>query len=161
MDIINVSTGEIKIAEGNQTLISHAIGSCIVVSTYDKTNKIGAMAHIMLPGSAPNQHRMSERKYAKNAIDFMTTVLIKLNINPQELPFCLVGGGNVLQKENDIICKDNIESTTNILNKYNYAIVAQETGGILRRTCRLSLETGQFFYTEGDSSEKLLFDVNT
>lgn len=160
MEIINVLTGEVKIGVQGSTLIANAIGSCIVVSAFDPDNKIGIMAHIMLPGTAPEKPNINKLKYARNAIDTLLTLLSDQNkTSTSKLSFCLVGGGNVLQRKDDSICRDNIESVRGILNEYGLAIAAQTLGGIQRRTSKLLISSGKFYYTEGGSNDILLFDA--
>lgn len=51
-ETIDVQTGEVKASRQNIVLCSKAIGSCIAVVAYDSAKKIGALAHVMLPGRA-------------------------------------------------------------------------------------------------------------
>jgi chemotaxis protein CheD len=47
-----VMTGEVKVANAvdRVNLVSSALGSCIAVCVYDAEQKIGGMAHMMMPG---------------------------------------------------------------------------------------------------------------
>ncbi len=159
MEIVNVLTGEVKFGTREHTLISNAIGSCIVISVYDPDNRIGAMAHIMLPGRAPNKPNINKMKYAENAIDELLAHFLKLGSEPSKLMICSVGGGNVLQRQDDKICRDNIESVNNTLSDHGMVVVADALGGVQRRTSKLFIDTGKFYYTEGNSENKLLFDT--
>ena len=61
--IIDVNAGEVKAARKPAMLRSVAIGSCIVIVAYNREKGVGAMAHIMLPGYAPEQSS-EKTKYA-------------------------------------------------------------------------------------------------
>ncbi|MHC4707098.1 MAG: chemotaxis protein CheD [Planctomycetota bacterium] len=115
-EIVDVNTGEVKVSGQSTILRSLAIGSCIVVTAYDRKKKVGAMAHVMLPGSAPKES-LEKTKYAADAIDEMISKMIKEGSNNDDIEVCLVGGGNVLKREDDTICKSNIDSTTQLLIK--------------------------------------------
>ena len=154
--IIDVSTGEIKVGVNKTLLRSAAIGSCIAIAAYDSNKKVGAMAHIMLPGSAPEKS-LEKTKYAAEAINEMIKKMIDAGSKHCDIEVCLVGGGNVLQKKNDTICKDNIESTTMLLAKRNIPIRASVLGGTTRKGIFLDIESGVVIYTEGDKKEKLLW----
>src|SRR4030042_1539507 len=65
--IIDVNTGEVKAAVEKGILRSVGIGSCVVVAAYNLRRKIGGMAHIMLPGIAPQQS-LEKTKYAFDGI---------------------------------------------------------------------------------------------
>ncbi len=155
--IINIATGEVKIGDINNILVSTAIGSCIVVTAIDKKQQYGAMAHIMLPGNAPVKETQNKLKYAVNAIESLLQLMQQQGVGRSTLHFCLVGAGNVLKKSNDTICKNNINSVISILNEKQLSISAKALGGILRRSVRFDIENDEVYFTEGDSGEKLLW----
>lgn len=156
-EIVDVNTGEIKIARGQIILRSIAIGSCVVVAAYDSRKKIGVMAHIMLPGSAPKNNDLGKTKYAAEAIDKMLNKMAEAGSQGSDIQACLVGAGNVLKKEDDTVCKDNIESTTRLLKEKGIPVRAAVLGGVQRKGVFLDAESGSITYTEGDKEEKLLW----
>jgi len=156
--IIYVLTGEVKIGAEGEVLKSSAIGSCIVVSVYNIKLKKGGLAHIMLPGKAPETTNYPKTRYA---IDAIHDLISKMNLTVAEsknIEVCLVGGGNVLKKENDSIAYNNIESVLEILQEKNIKIIAKSVGGIDRRSITLNNETGCVKYTIGDGAEMLLWN---
>jgi len=158
--VIDVQIGEVSTGQGEIILESKAIGSCIAVVAYDAGGKTGAMAHIMLPGSAPASKKAGERtKYAADAVDAIISKMSDLGSTNDGIDVFLVGGGNVLNREDDTICKDNIESTLEILNRRGLKVKAQVVGGTKRRSVSLDIERGIVSYSEGDGSEKQLWKV--
>ena len=63
--VLDVKTGEVKAGTGESVLRSIAIGSCVVVAAYDFNRKTGALAHVMLPGTAP-EGSIDKTKCCKN-----------------------------------------------------------------------------------------------
>ena len=157
--IADVNTGEVKIATEGAILRSVAIGSCIVVAAINFKRKIGAMAHIMLPGSAP-QHSLEKTKYAFDGIEQLLNQIFEAGANTDETEVCLVGGGNVLKKEDDTICEANIESVTQILEGKNIPVIASVLGGTKRKSVFMDVENGYISYIEGDEKEKTLWQVD-
>lgn len=155
-EIIDVNTGEVKVSAEKTMLRSIAIGSCIVVTAYDPKKKVGAMAHVMLPGSAPNKS-LERTKYAADAIDDMISRMIKAGSNQDHIEVCLVGGGNVLKREDDTICKSNIDSTTQLLKKRRIPVRSSVLGGTERKGVFLDVESGTVSYTQGDGKEQQLW----
>ena len=156
-EIVDVNTGEVKVGGKNIILRSLAIGSCIVIAAYDLKKKIGAMAHVMLPGRAPE--KTSEKtRYAADAIDKMINKMIVAGSNKDDIDVCLVGGGNVLKRKDDTICKDNIESTTRLLEKKQIPVRSTVLGGTERKGVFLDVESGVISYTEGDGREQPLWE---
>lgn len=154
--IIDVNTGQINLGRGKTTLRSLAIGSCVAVAAYDPSNRIGAIAHIMLPGKAPEK-TLEKTKYAADAIEEMIDMMVQAGTQESDMEVCLVGAGNVLQKKNDTICAANIESTTQLLNNKNIPIRATALGGTKRKSMSLDLESGVVSCTIGDGPEEELW----
>lgn len=155
-EIIDVNTGQVRLGRGEVILRSLAIGSCIAVAAYDSEARIGAMAHIMLPGSAPE--KSSERtKYAANAIDEMIGLMLEAKSRNGNVEVCLVGAGNVLQKEDDTICVANMQSITRLLDERNIPIRATVLGGTERKSMFFDVESGNVSYKKGDGQERLLW----
>jgi len=155
---IHVVTGRVRIATAGEILKSSPIGSCVVVTAYDSKKRTGAMAHIMLPGRAPEWF-LEKMKYAADAIDEMLNQMLEAGTNANDIEVCLVGAGNVMQIEDDTICKNNIESITQILKEKNIPIKAQALGGTERKSVLLDTANGRISSTEGDKKEKTLWQA--
>ena len=156
-NIIDVQMGQVKTAKGKVILQSKAIGSCIAIVAYDPTRNIGSLAHVMLPGKAPAGKEPSEKtKYAADAIDTMLSNLSRLGSTRDDLEMTLIGAGNVLNRADHTICKDNIESTLQLLSEKHLKVKAQELGGTNRRSVSLDVECGIVSYSEGNGAQKQL-----
>ncbi len=155
---LDIFTGEVKSGTHNSVLKTNAIGSCVVVVAFDKNLKNGAIAHIMLPKSAPKKSGVGVLKYCDNAIEELLNQLAQLGSNTSLVETCIVGGANVLQRIGDKIGDNNIKSVENYLNQKNIAIRKKALGGILRRSAYLNVEQGKVYITEGDSKPLLLYD---
>lgn len=142
---------------GKVILQSKAIGSCLAIVAYDAVKNVGALAHIMLPGRSPGKKTIEKTKYAADAIDAIVSKMSRLGSKKGDIEVALVGGGNVLNREDDTICQANIESATQSLKEKNIPVRAQVVGGTVRRSVSLDVERGIIFYTEGNGSEKELW----
>jgi chemotaxis protein CheD len=155
--VVDVQIGEVKAEQGELILQSKAIGSCIAIVGYDIVKKIGALAHIMLPGKAPSKKLVGRTKYAANAIDAVVNRMVRLGSKKDGIEVVLVGGGNVLNRKDDTICKDNIESTLELLREKGLKVRAQAVGGTSRRSVSLDIECGIVSYSEGNGKEMQLW----
>ena len=155
--VIDIQIGQVKAGSGKVILQSKAIGSCIALVAYDATKHIGALAHIMLPGRAPAKKAAEKNKYAADAIDAILDKMAALGSKKDNIGITLVGGGNILKREDDTICNANIESTLELLGKKDLKVRAQAVGGTVRRSVFLDVERGIVHYTEGDGGEKHLW----
>ncbi|MCX6233312.1 MAG: chemotaxis protein CheD [Bacteroidetes bacterium] len=154
--VIDVETGQVKAGRENAVLRANAIGSCIAITAYDSGKKVGAIVHVMLPGRSPKEDYPHRTRYAADAIDAMIDQMACLGVNKNDLEVCLVGGGNVLQRNDDTVCEDNIKSVVNLLGEKGIRIRASVLGGTQRRSVSLNLERGCIFYIEGNEEERLL-----
>ena len=156
--IINVQTGQIKTGQGEVMLKSTALGSCIAIAACDRQKKIGSLAHIMLPGRAPQNKKEEEKiKYVCNAIDEIIRLMTELGSQVDRIEAVVVGGGNVLKRKDDTICHDNINSVIKCLQKNKIKINAQALGGNKRKSISFDVAKSIICYTEGDEPEKLLW----
>jgi len=160
-EVIYANTGEVKTGDSNNTLNSGAIGSCVVVTIYDALKKIGAMAHIMLPGIAPEGKTFNATKYASNAIHQIVELMRKGNNQINNLETCIIGGANVLRRPNDTIGQFNIKSVEKLLDEKGLKICARAIGGVERRTAIFDVEKGCVYFTEGDSKQKILWQTKS
>lgn len=155
-EIIDVNTGQVRLGRGNVVLRSLAIGSCIAATAYDCEARIGAVAHIMLPGRAP-ENSPEKTRYAEDAIEELIGLMVGGSSIPGNLDVCLVGAGNVLQKANDTICMANIRSTMQAFEQRDIPIRATALGGTDRKSVFLDIATGKVSYTQGGRQKDVLW----
>jgi len=155
--IVDVQIGQVRAGRGKLILQSKAIGSCIVIIAYDATKNIGSLAHVMLPGRASAKKKVEKTKYTANAIDAILNRMSKLGSKKGDIEAVLVGGGNILNREDDTICRDNIESALQLLGEKQLKVRAQAVGGTARRSVSIDVERGIVSYTEGNGGGKELW----
>jgi len=151
--------GKVMVTREKIVLRASALGSCIGVAAYDAGKRIGGMAHVMLPGSAPDK-AVEKTRYAANAIDEMARQMIEMGSKPGDINVCLVGGGNVLERDDDTICESNMESVRKILKNKEMEVKESVLGGTQRRSVSVDVEKGEVWYTEGDGEKKLLWKTS-
>lgn len=149
-EVFAVDTGEVLVRRSLAVLKAIALGSCIAVVAYDTKAKIAGLAHVMLPGYAP-ENASHKTRYAFEGISLMLDKMIESGSFFKDIEVCLVGAGNVLQKADDTICSSNIESVKTILAEKKIPLKASVLGGYTRKSVSIDVQTGYVFYTEGDS----------
>ena len=153
-----VATGQIVSGIKTGLISTTPLGSCVAVIAYEKNAKIGGIAHIMLPGKSPNENKLEENKYAENAIENLLVELKLKGASKSKTEICLVGGANVLKRDNDTIADNLIFSIFEIVKQKKLTIKKTSLGGYERRTAKLNLDTGTVTYTIGDKKEEELFN---
>jgi chemotaxis protein CheD len=157
---IDIQTGEVKCGGADAILLSTAIGSCIAVVALDLDAFVGGIAHIMLPGKAPENSEKPHSRYVDNGISLLMESLRAMDGSPRNTRVCLAGAANVLRDPHDTICGENIRAVVEQCTRYNVPIVAQSLGGYLRR--RVTLNIGHRFVAcgIGDQADFIMWSYN-
>ncbi len=153
-NVIDVDTGEIRVSPEPVIIRAVALGSCIAVIIYDRSKKIGGIAHIMLPGRSLKGDGVSNTKYAEDALDILFDTVKKLSVKISDLEISIVGGANVLKEGN--IPGEVIKSVLDYLKKLNIEWNNKRVGGTERRSVFLDTTSGKVFLTEADNAPREL-----
>jgi len=160
---ISVGIGEMGVANrAEDSVITHALGSCLGVTAFDPVTHVGGMLHAMLP-----QGSLNPEKAAKVPCMFVDTGL------PHLLDACLrsgaaksrlimtVAGGAAMQgilgggQDFFEIGKRNIVMLRRVLWTHGLMLKASDVGGSVARTLSLELATGEVVTRTGSVSSVL------
>lgn len=130
-----LNIGETTVSPAPGEIICYGLGSCLGVFLHDKFKKVGAGAHIVLPGNG-QQHQSDEmlRSIINGMLDrgcHLLTIRARL-----------VGGANIMKFRSYHIGQRNIEYVKKELRKKGIIVLAEDTGGTESRTARLDIESG-------------------
>lgn len=154
-NIIDLSIGEVKVAKPPTRLRASALGSCVAVVLYDNVERIGGMAHVMLPTTDHYLRGDDLLKYADEAIPYLVKCMVDMGANRYGLHGRLVGGAMIVKDEIDI-GGQVVKSIEEILEKHDIEIVAKCVGGQENRSATLDIATGTLWYSENGGAEKAL-----
>ena len=131
--------GEVKIAQGEIKLAAFGVGSCIVIILYDETQKIGGLAHCLLPFGND-----SSLKYPRNAITDMLKRMLERGALREKIVAKIVGGATMFEGfERHAIGKRNVIKTREELNKLDIPIIAEDVFGNWGRSISFNLDSGE------------------
>jgi len=159
-NIVDVQTGEVAINKTDALLRSSGIGSCIVIALLDLENRIGGLAHVMLPDRAPEKDKYTETRYAENAIETVLKKMLDAGAIRAHIISCIAGGANVLKRQDDTICEANIRSVTALLAEYRIPIKQKSIGGTERRRLLLDSNQGIVLCGIADEEDEIIFKIN-
>ena len=159
-DCIFVATGEVKAAAPPHYLIASGIGSCVVITAYNKSSKFGLMAHIMLPGRVYPHKLNYKNRYAFDAIDTLLQLIKAAGYQKEDFIFTLLGGANVIANSACEVGRQNILSIKKYLSQKEIPIAAESLGGLLRRSTRLDLKQQVSYLSVGNEAESIFYDYN-
>lgn len=150
---IEVHMGDIAVGKDANNLIASGIGSCLVITLYDPQQKIGALAHAMLPPhsrAAPVRRSLSEggsrgkrdTKYIDIAIEEMLKKLLAQGARREKLEAKIVGGANMFSAFTSDIGKESVLSTKEKLKEEGINLVGESVGGSQGRSVEFSSASG-------------------
>lgn len=144
---LDVTTSDFTIAHAPQILRTQGVGSCVVVCLYDRSRKIGALAHMMLPHSE-NDH-LNPHRFVDTALRLIFDELVKEGVEISDLEAHVVGGASMFQGIEDYLMlgKKNVEAAEKTLKAQNIAIVGSDVYGTKGRSVTFNLETGEIQVT--------------
>ena len=141
------------------TLITYALGSCIGISLYDPTVKVGGLLHFMLPESQIDLEKAQRKPwmFADTGIPLFFRELYKLGGDKKRIKVKVAGGAQVMDAEGYFnIGKRNCMALRKILWKNNVFIHAEVVGGNVNRTVRLELSSGEVWVKTSGEEERLI-----
>lgn len=146
---IPVGLGEIKHSSSDSVaLVAYGLGSCVGVSIWDRSARIAALAHIILPSAAALSRREDNPlKYADQAIPAMINDLLRLGGKKPNFIVRIAGGAQMLRASgsNEIfnIGLRNVEQVRLELARAGLRIANEDVLGHQGRTMSVYPGTGQ------------------
>ncbi len=158
--VIKVGMADLNIAKAPEKLTTLGLGSCVGITLYDKANKLGGLAHIMLPSSLEIKKNSNKAKFADTGIDELIEIMIKKGANKRNLVAKIAGGSQMFNfnSNNNIlkIGERNVIATKQKLKEINIKVIAEDTGGNFGRTIVLDPEDGSLFIRTIGHGEKTI-----
>jgi chemotaxis protein CheD len=142
-----VGMGEMLVtASPNAVLTCIGLGSCVAVCAYDSRERIGGMAHIVLP----QNHGLpgnNPAKFADTAVPLLLDEMIKKGGIKSRLIIKIAGGAQMTLapglRDTFKTGEKNLAQVLLMLQRENVAIAATDTGGTVGRTVKMYVGTGQ------------------
>ncbi|MDI9420572.1 MAG: chemotaxis protein CheD [Bacillota bacterium] len=146
MNEVFVNMGQIGVLRYTGVLVTVGLGSCVGVSLYDPSSKVGALAHVFLAKSRDNSNReLIPGKYADTAIPALIDLAVKAGANKHRFEAKIAGGAHLFNTFNagmPSVGQKNVEAVTAQLNKHNIPIIGKEVLGKHGRKMSLFIDSG-------------------
>jgi len=159
MGVIVVGMADLKVANSPDILTTLGLGSCVGITLYDASKKIGGMAHVMLP-TYKGFEGQNIAKFADSAIIELINQLARIGAPRGSLVAKLAGGAHMFGKSqnNDMlkIGERNAAASLAILKQLGIPIKANDTGGSHGRTIELYVDTGALKIRTVGAGEKFI-----
>ena len=142
-----VDIADLKVSnDPNVDLVTYSLGSCIGVTIWDPQVRVGGMIHYMLPESslAPEKARQNPAMFCDTGIPALFRAAYALGAVKQRMIVKVAGGASLLDDNGTFsIGRRNYIMLRRLFWKNGILIEAENVGGNLSRTLRLSIGSGR------------------
>lgn len=131
----------------DDSIIAHALGSCVAVSVWDPALQVGGLLHFLLPESRISPERAAEQPaaFADSGIPLLFQALFRLGLHKKRALVKLAGGADIANALGDPVFnigRRNALAARQILWRNGVLVSAEALGGTVARTVCLRLGDG-------------------
>ena len=151
-----VGISELVLSEGEETLKSYGLGSCLAIALYDPDTDIGGLAHVMLPdGDAADNAELKPGKYADTAIRALLRRMVEQGAVYTSVEAKIAGGSDMFEFESfgEGVGKRNVTAAKEELEKLGVPLVAEDVGGNHGRTVEFTPGSGELLVRTANGEE--------
>jgi chemotaxis protein CheD len=142
---ITVLVGDMKTGHSGDTLVTHALGSCLGLMVFDPVAKVGGLLHAMLPLSSinPEKAKANPAMFVDTGVPMLFKAVYEMGGSKERLIVKAAGCGNPMGK-NEIfkIGERNYTVLKKLLWKNNILLKAENVGGTASRTIHFEVVSG-------------------
>ena len=155
LPVVYLRPGEMYISK-KPVVVSTVLGSCVSITMFHKTLRIGAICHGLMPvcnhtrGDNCRKTCPEPYKFIDCAFMYMKEKFQSLSMNQDEIEIKLFGGAEILVHNNHnpgqlSIGEKNIRTAMKLINQEGYTITASDTGGPVGRKLFFLAHEGDVF----------------
>lgn len=126
-----------------EVIATRGVGSCVVVTAYNPSQKIGGLAHYMLPHLPKNHSAENPNRFADYVVPRMIEEVRSMS-GSDYLEAKIIGGADLfpMLAEGRQTGEENAQIARQILIEARASIVGEHVGGNFGRSVEFDLETG-------------------
>lgn len=159
-ELIKVGMADLKVCISPNSVTTLGLGSCVGVAIRDTVNKVGGLAHVMLPDSTAIHNNTNIYKFADTGITELVRLMEEAGAKRSRMVAKLAGGAQMFafQNKNDLVRVGdrNVEASIKKLKELGIPIVAKDTGESYGRTVIFYPETGDYVIRAVGKEEKVI-----
>ena len=139
-ETITIGIGAYVVADKPCILETLGLGSCVGICIWDRTTKIGGLAHIML--NKANGRETNPNRFADKAVPAMIEEMTKKGAKTTFMVAKIFGGASLFETDSFNIGGENVKTVKEILEQKRIPLVASDVGGTHGRSVWFDVRTG-------------------
>lgn len=144
---VPVHIGDVKVADGSSVLFTVGLGSCVAIALYDPHERIGGLAHAMLPHPAAGRRDAPPGRFATTAATELITLMEARGALRSRLTARLAGGASMfrdlLDREGLSLGRRNIDAAREALSAAGVVVHGEDVLGTYGRSVFLRTTDGK------------------
>ena len=140
-----IGISEYYIGAAPEVLITYGLGSCLGILLYDGRQRLGGLAHTLLPAPRPGLVETRPGKFVTSAIELMLAELLARGGERSQLAAKIFGGANMFESfgaDGDGVGARNTRAARETLAKLDIPLLFEDVGGHHGRTVEFELASG-------------------
>ena len=158
--IVYVAVADYAVAAEEGVLSCVGLGSCVALILFDREQRLGGMAHVLLPSESLSRDRAKPAKFGSTAVGFLERELRRHGSGgSRDLVAWLVGGASMfgaLLTSGINMGERNASAVRDALREAGIAIVGEDVGGDYGRTVHFDVAQGSVRVTTMRHGERFL-----
>lgn len=153
-----VAVGDMKVGQKADTIVTHALGSCLGLMVFDPAAKIGGLLHAMLPLSKINPQKAESNPFmfVDTGVPALFKSLYQMGGQKSRMIVKAAGCGNPLGKNQMFkIGERNYTVLKKLMWKNNILLETEDVGGTASRTVHFNIATGQTIISSNGQKREL------
>jgi len=160
-EVIKVGMADLKSCVSRNSVTTLGLGSCVGIAIRDTSNKIGGLAHIMLPDSkAMRNTPVNIAKFADTGIEELVRQMEALGAKRSRMVAKIAGGADMFNFQGNssigLVGERNAQASKAKLNELKIPILAEDIGANYGRTVIFYPETGEFHIRAVGKNESVI-----
>lgn len=159
-EVIKVGMADLKVSKAPNILTTLGLGSCIGLTLYDPTLKVGGLVHYMLPDSTKLKNNSNIAKFGDTGIKELYRLMIEQGAQPRRMVAKIAGGAQMFAVSGlsavGNVGERNAEEAKLILKELKIPLIAEDTGLNYGRTVELDCENGNFIIKAVGKEPKII-----
>jgi chemotaxis protein CheD len=141
-----VRVADLGVGEGNDTLVTVGLGSCVAIVLHDPEARVGGLAHVLLPSPALAKDDGKPARFPQSAVPRLLQLMTAKGAQARRITARLAGGASMfaaLAPAGTVqMGERNLVASREALASHNVPLVGEAVGGDFGRTVRLRVSDG-------------------
>ena len=152
---IRVGVADWRVLDGQGTLVTSGLGSCVAVAVYEPDSGVGGLLHAMLPDAPGSVDKPA--KYVDSGLQKLLDDLECRGADREVACAKLAGGSSMLDiSVGDAVGERNVEAAERALENADVQLVAADTGGSAGRSVSFCPVSGDVTIDRVDAEVRVI-----